>query len=127
VLLVEDDLVIALLGEAMLREIGCSEVCSVGSAQEALQALAEGPFDAAVLDVNLGDHASDGVAEQLASQGVPVVVATGYSDVEALPPALRRAAAHVVKPYTRADLARALALAQAGQHDTAAAAGQSST
>ncbi len=111
VLLVEDDLVIALLGEAMLREIGCAEVCSVGTARDALAALDGSPFDAAVLDVNLGDHASDGVAERLQHLGVPVVVATGYSDRESLPPALRRAAAHVVKPYTREDLARALAAA----------------
>lgn len=113
VLLVEDDLVIALLGEAMLREIGCAEVCSVGSAHDAMAALDGAPFDAAVLDVNLGDHASEGVAERLERLGVPVVVATGYSDRESLPPALRRATAHVVKPYSREDLAQALAAATA--------------
>lgn len=111
VLLVEDDLVIALLGEAMLRELGCAEVCSVGSAQDAMAALDGAPFDAAVLDVNLGDHASEGVAERLERLGVPVVVATGYSDRESLPPALRRATAHVVKPYSREDLEQALAQA----------------
>jgi light-regulated signal transduction histidine kinase (bacteriophytochrome) len=117
VLLVEDDLVIALLGEAMLREIGCAEVVvagSAGAAEAALDAASE-RFDAAVLDVNLGDHASDGVAGRLQQLGVPVVVASGYSDLDALPPPLRQAGAHIVKPYTRDELAAALSQAAAAR------------
>ena len=108
VLVVEDDLVIALLAEEALQQLGVRHVVLAGTRDEALAALERERFDLALLDVNLGDHTSEGVAEHLAALQVPVIVATGYSETDGLPDALRTRA-HVCKPYGRADLQRALA------------------
>lgn len=107
VLVVDDDLVIALLAESLLQKLGCRRVVVAGNQDDALQALQAQPFDAAVLDVNLGDHTSERVAQRLAELGVPAVVATGYSDLDVLPQALR-GLQHIFKPYDEAELARAL-------------------
>lgn len=111
VLVVEDDLVIAMLAETLLQRLGCPHVVVAGTAPDALRALEDGRhFDAAVLDVNLGDHTSEPVAERLAALGVPAVLATGYSEPEQLPPPLRRLR-RIFKPYEEAELARALCAA----------------
>ncbi len=110
-LVVEDDLVIALLAESMLQQLGCARVLTAGTAGEALQLLHTQHVDFALLDVNLGDHTSERVAMRLADLHVPVVVTTGYSDTDAVPAPLRTLA-RLCKPYTQADLAEALAGAQ---------------
>ena len=107
VLVVEDDLVIALLAESLLQSLGCRTVVVAGTQDDALQALKSQHFDAAVLDVNLGDHTSEHVAERLAQLGVPTVVATGYSDLDVLPQPLR-GLRRIFKPYDEAELSRAL-------------------
>ena len=50
----------------------------ISRASEALLAAKEGDFDAAVLDINLGDGMIYPVAEILAKRGVPFVFVTGY-------------------------------------------------
>lgn len=107
VLVVEDDLVIALLAESFLERLGCHQVVVAGTQDDALQALRAQPFDAAVLDVNLGDHTSALVAERLAALGVPAVVATGYSDQDELPQPLR-GLRRIFKPYDETELSQAL-------------------
>ncbi|MBL0095018.1 MAG: GAF domain-containing protein, partial [Piscinibacter sp.] len=71
VLLVEDDLVIALTVEAMLAQLGCTDVIRVGRAPDALALLAERSFDIAMIDVDLGDHTSESIADRLAELGIP--------------------------------------------------------
>lgn len=110
-LVVEDDLVIALLAESMLQQLGCARVLTVGTAAEALQLLKTERVDVALLDVNLGDHTSEPVATRLADLHVPVVVTTGYSDTDAVPAPLQ-SLARLCKPYSQADLAEALSAAQ---------------
>jgi CheY-like chemotaxis protein len=109
-LVVEDDLVIALLAEAMLKQLGCERVLVAGNADDALRALATQPVDIALLDVNLGDHTSDRVALRLAELAVPTIVTTGYSDTDAVPAALRQLV-RIGKPYTEGELADALSRA----------------
>lgn len=110
-LVVEDDLVIALLAESMLQQLGCDRVLTVGTASDALQLLKTEHVDVALLDVNLGDHTSERVATRLADLHVPVVVTTGYSDTDAVPAPLQ-SLARLCKPYSQADLAGALSAAQ---------------
>ena len=50
----------------------------IGTASEALAAARDQHFDAAVLDINLGDGLVYTVAEILAARGVPFVFVTGY-------------------------------------------------
>jgi light-regulated signal transduction histidine kinase (bacteriophytochrome)/CheY-like chemotaxis protein len=107
VLVVEDDPVIAILAEESLRQLGVKQVDVAGTREEALALLAARQFDLAMLDVNLGDHTSEAVAERLAVLQVPMIVATGYSEDDALPDALR-GRPHLCKPYGTADLQRVL-------------------
>lgn len=110
VLVVEDDPVIALVAEAALRRIGAREVALAASEVDALRLLRSRRFDLALLDVNLGTHDSSRVARRLSRLGTPAIVTTGYSDVEALAPPLRRLP-HLCKPYDQVDLERAIAQA----------------
>lgn len=110
VLVVEDDLVIALTVEAMLAQLGCNDVIRVGRASDALALLAERHFDIAMIDVDLGDHTSESVAARLAELGIPVVVASGHAQTDHLPAALRGLPS-ICKPYGALDVQRAFASA----------------
>ncbi|MCD1573400.1 response regulator, partial [Agromyces mediolanus] len=82
VLLIEDNMIIALDTEEMLRELGVPEVLVSGSVTQALRAIEKEVPDFAVLDFNLGEESSEPVARELARRGVPFVLATGYSAKE---------------------------------------------
>jgi PAS domain S-box-containing protein len=83
VLLVEDEPLVAMDAETTLRALGCEVAGPASTLPEALRlAEAEAPrLDAAVLDVNLGGQAAFPVADLLVRRGVPVVFATGYSEL----------------------------------------------
>ncbi|UWR79597.1 GAF domain-containing protein [Phaeobacter inhibens] len=81
-LVVEDSFIIAMDLTAMLEDMGFFEVASASSVGKALDALAEGGFEYAVLDVNLGSEQSVPVAEELARRGIPFVLTTGYGEVQ---------------------------------------------
>lgn len=97
VLLVEDQLVIALDVEDMLRDLG-ARVLTAPSAEEALGVLSRSSPDCAVLDVTLGKGTSLPVAEELEKRGIGYVFATGYDDTTMLPERFRLVPI-VRKPY----------------------------
>ncbi|MBY5766389.1 HWE histidine kinase domain-containing protein [Rhizobium laguerreae] len=98
VLLVENNLIIAMDGEDILRRLG-ADVATAPSVTEAMEILADQSFDLALLDVNLGDETSFGIADRLAAEGVPFVFATGYG--EGIAQANSHSDAPVLqKPYT---------------------------
>jgi light-regulated signal transduction histidine kinase (bacteriophytochrome)/CheY-like chemotaxis protein len=113
VLVLEDDLVIALLAESMLQQLGCSTVITAGTADDALRLLRTQTVGLALLDVNLGDHSSEPVARRLAELGVPMLVTTGYSDTDSVPEPLRRVR-RLSKPYTKTELTQAITRVLAG-------------
>jgi CheY-like chemotaxis protein len=107
VLLVEDQLLIAMDVEQMLAAAGVTQVTTAGSAAEALRRLADWTPDVAVLDVNLGVGTSVPVAEELSRRGVPFIFATGYGDSTMIPSSF--AAVPVVrKPYAGPALTAAI-------------------
>ncbi|MBB3033959.1 HWE histidine kinase domain-containing protein [Alteriqipengyuania lutimaris] len=108
VLLIEDNMIIALDTEEMLRELGVEDVLVSGSVTQALRAIEKDRPDFAVLDFNLGEESSEPVARELARTGVPFVLATGYSAKEVRFEELG-ARAILKKPYDKADLGKALA------------------
>jgi light-regulated signal transduction histidine kinase (bacteriophytochrome) len=110
VLLVEDQLVIALEAEQMLAELGAGEISTAGSATEALHILASAAIDVAVLDINLGSSSSIPVAEELKRRAIPFVFATGYGDTMMIPPSMARTRV-VRKPYTASTLNETIAQA----------------
>jgi DNA-binding response OmpR family regulator len=78
VLLVEDEALVAMMIQDTLAEFGFQVVGPVSTASGALAAARESHFDAAVLDINLGDGLVYTVAEILEKRGVPFVFVTGY-------------------------------------------------
>ncbi|MFC7554187.1 HWE histidine kinase domain-containing protein [Pseudoroseomonas wenyumeiae] len=107
VMLVEDNLLIAMDAEDQLRRLGATEVDVASSVQAALQIIARTPPDVALLDMNLGRETSFPVADALSARGIPFVFATGYGEASAFPERFQRSAV-VKKPYTQADIRAAL-------------------
>lgn len=107
VLLVEDSLIIAMDAEDILMRLGAARVVTAASVRQALHEIDRDAFEAAVLDVNLGNETSLPVADALRAKGRPFIFATGYGEQLRLPP--EHAGAQVIqKPYTLASLASAL-------------------
>src|ERR1700760_361039 len=110
VLVVEDEMMIAMLVEDMLSELGCAVVGPAHALDVALDlARSETGLDAALLDVNLGGQPVFAVADALREKGVPAIFSTGYGDA-----GLRdvdRGSPVLQKPFRAHDLARALSAA----------------
>lgn len=105
VLIVEDEMLIALDLEQMLADRGVERTETAASAAEALARLDEFLPHAAILDVNLGSGTSAPVADELMKRGIPFTFATGYGDRSMLPD--RFISAPVVrKPYDSIVIAR---------------------
>src|SRR3981189_3625688 len=80
ILVVEDELMIRMLLEDMLGELGYTIAAEAARLDEALDAAKNGQFDLAILDVNLNGQTIAPVAEALAARGTPFVFATGYGE-----------------------------------------------
>jgi CheY-like chemotaxis protein len=77
ILVVEDEMLIVMMIESMLADLGCESITAAGTVDQAV-ALIEGQvFDAATLDVNLHGTNSRPVADALAARGVPFFFSTG--------------------------------------------------
>lgn len=80
VLVVEDDLLIAMAIEDILAGFGCQVVGPYGRLDEAMAA-AEDDLDGAIVDLNLRDEHSFPLIDRLRERSVPVIVCSGYVDV----------------------------------------------
>lgn len=106
VLLVEDSLIIALDAEDILQRFGAT-ITTASSVEAAHDRLDDTPFDVAILDINLGDQTSFGIADRLHDMGVPFFFASGYGEQANLPME-HRARTVVQKPYTTANIIRSV-------------------
>jgi light-regulated signal transduction histidine kinase (bacteriophytochrome) len=105
-LLVEDSLIIALDAEDILQRFG-ADIATASTVEAAHDVLDRMRPDLAVLDINLGDQTSFGIADRLADMGVPFFFASGYGEQAQLPME-HRARGVVQKPYTTGNLIRGL-------------------
>ncbi|HLZ74723.1 response regulator [Phenylobacterium sp.] len=106
VLVVEDEMMVSMLIEDMLSDMGCQVVGPASRLDEAVELAKGAEIDCAVLDVNLGGQPIFPLADILREQGVPFAFATGYGDA-----GLRdtdRGAPVLQKPFREGDLARVL-------------------
>ena len=79
VLVVEDEMMVLLMIEDMLADLGCDSVTAASSISQAVGLIDTQVFDAAMLDMNLGGNKSHPVADALAAHDVPFFFSTGYS------------------------------------------------
>jgi CheY-like chemotaxis protein len=108
VLLLEDEFLIALDAEQILKELGAAKVEVASTLVDAERLAENGRFDVAMLDVNINGQVSFPLAESLQRRGVPVVFATGY---EMRNQPLPESTICVTKPYTSANLLEVISMA----------------
>ena len=89
VLVLEDQSLIAMDTEEILRKLGAAGVRCYPNIRDAKTALDAQAPDWAILDFNLGDHTSAVIADDLVARGVPFVFATGYGDSVMIPERFR--------------------------------------
>jgi CheY-like chemotaxis protein len=106
VLVVEDEMTIAMMVEDMLIDLGHEVVDLAMRLPRALELAEVADFDFAVLDLNLDGHKSFPVAEILAKRRIPFVFATGYGRSGVEPPFLDYPV--LTKPFTIDELAGAI-------------------
>ena len=106
VLLVEDQLIIAMEIEDILLGLGCEVVGPVGTLELAIELARGEPLDAAILDVNLDGEKVFPVADALRRRGIPFILATGYG--EASLPEEWRGMRHLDKPFKSGALEQAM-------------------
>ena len=86
VLVVDDEMMVAMLLEDMLIELGCSVVGPVPNVAAALERLESERIDVALLDVNLSFGQSGyPVADDMVHRGIPFAFVTGYGSASLHP------------------------------------------
>jgi PAS domain S-box-containing protein len=86
VLLVEDETLIAMMMEGLLRDLDLEVIGPFGTVGDALDAVRHEAIDAALLDINLGGEMAYPIARLLEANKVPFVFMTGYgAETIALP------------------------------------------
>jgi CheY-like chemotaxis protein len=108
VFVVEDEIMIRMLLEDMLNDLGYGVAASASGLDEAVALARTSDFDLAILDVDLNGDAVYPVADVLTQRGVPFVFSTGYGG-RGLPAAYRdRPTLH--KPFRLENLDETLAM-----------------
>jgi CheY-like chemotaxis protein len=106
IFVVEDELMIRMLLDGMLGDLGHVVAAEAGGIDEALALAKDTDFDIAILDVNLNGQPIDPVVEILIERGLPFVFATGYGQRGVPEP--YRGNPTLQKPFQSEALARAL-------------------
>jgi len=112
ILVVEDEPLVAMLAEEILREAQAQHVAIANNEPAARAILDIGAIDAAVIDVNLWGAPSFDIAARLRGQRIAFVFATGYGDQARLPFNLADVPI-VAKPFLPGELIAALLKAMA--------------
>jgi CheY-like chemotaxis protein len=117
ILVAEDEILVAMLVEEMLQELGCEIVATVSSVAEATAAVRRESLDGALLDGNLNGENSSPVADELLGRAVPFLLVTGYGGRAEDPPSMKTAP-RLKKPFDIDELANRM-LEVFVQHPTA--------
>ena len=104
VLVLEDNFIIAMEAEDILKSIGIDDVDIAGNVAEAQALIEKLSFDFALLDVNLGSQTSFDFAVMLIDCGVAFGFVSGYGDDFVFPPALRDIS-RITKPFNERSVA----------------------
>lgn len=107
VLVVEDEMIVTMLLEDLLAELGHTVTATAAHLDDSVRLAEAGGFDLAMLDLNINGQQSFPVAQALRARGVPFVFATGYG--EAGLPEAWRGTPTLQKPFMAEDLEAVLA------------------
>ena len=113
VLVVEDEFLVALELETMLRGLGAEVIGPLGGLDRAVACARQEALDLALLDVNVGGRLVTPVAEALAARAIPFVFCTGYGAASL--PGRYVAVPIVMKPCQLHELTHALLSALHGR------------
>jgi CheY-like chemotaxis protein len=108
VLVVEDEVLVAMELESVLLKQGCTVLGPAMTVERAVALIDEERPEAALLDLNLSGQSALPVAAALNAGGVPFVVVSGYGEAQMQAPELSRAP-RLAKPVTHPRLLRELA------------------
>ena len=108
VLVVEDEMLVAMEIESLLESRGCVVLGPAPTVRQACALIGAERPDAALLDLNLGGESAAPVAEALRVRHVPFVVVSGYGGTQLKVPAIEDAL-RVEKPFDHQILLRSLA------------------
>jgi CheY-like chemotaxis protein len=98
ILIVEDEPLIAMMLEDFVASLGHSPAATTDNVEDALEHIAQGGFDLAILDVNLGAKECWPVADALSERQIPFILATGGHVTP--PPSDHANAPTLSKPFT---------------------------
>lgn len=102
ILIVEDDIILAVDLAEQLTAMGYDVIGPCKSTDQALSVLKTETCDVAVLDINLGGETSEKVAMKLKADRIPFVIASGYNSDQW--PSVFEGSAAVNKPYQATSL-----------------------
>jgi CheY-like chemotaxis protein len=114
VLVLEDNLIIAMEIEDILKSLGVEHVEIATNSAEANALIDAKSFDFALLDVNLGAETSFDFAGILVARGVPFGFVSGYGEDTSFPAPLRDIP-RISKPFNEMSLGSLLGFAVLGQ------------
>lgn len=103
VLVLEDNFIIAMDAEEILRSLGIADVTIATNADQAMEILTRQALDFAILDVSLDEHTSFDVADVMLTRGMPFGFTSGYGDAELFPRHLRHIP-RIDKPFNEKSL-----------------------
>lgn len=107
VLIVEDEMAVAMLVEDMITELGLEVAAVVSRVEDAMEIVDSGSFDLAILDVHLNGRKVFPFADALSDRHIPFLFATGYGARDI--PSRHARSVVLQKPYCTGDLKGALA------------------
>ncbi|MDA8869907.1 response regulator [Rhizobiaceae bacterium] len=100
VLYVEDEPLIAMETEDLLRDLGIERLAVAHNFARAEQLIDSNEFTLAIMDMNLNGTLSTPLVDSLSARGVPVLVTSGYNTGENF--AASKFVIAVQKPFTEA-------------------------
>ncbi|MBO3761990.1 response regulator [Ciceribacter sp. L1K23] len=106
VLIVEDEMLVAMLIEDVVVDLGHTVVGPAMRLETALDIVEAQDVDFAILDINLAGKQSFPVADRLRERGIPFMFASGYGKAGLIEPYLD--AMVVQKPFEPDQIANAL-------------------
>jgi PAS domain S-box-containing protein len=115
VLLIEDEPLVAMDMESVLRAAGYDIIGPGGNIREAKRLIEKGDYDTALVDANLEGHPVDEIASMLSNKNCPFAFVTGYGR-ETLPRGFRDAVL-VPKPFSHDQLLTTVKLLLQGGTD----------